>query len=132
MKRLILALATAAALAGCIKMDKTPPKDMPAYVRLYPGSTQVMSMNLGGMEADAFQTTASADDILAFYRTNAATDGLSETSAPAQAGAGPGDKQLALTDAATGRMLIVVIKPQAAGASMVSLTWKTPAKAAGS
>ena len=132
MKRLLLALAAAAALGGCIKMDKTPPKDMPAYVRLYPGSTQVMSMNLGGMEADAFQTTASADDILAFYRTNAATDGLSETNAPAQAGAGAGDKQLALTDAATGRMLIVVIKPQASGVSMVSLTWKTPAKAAGS
>jgi hypothetical protein len=132
MKRLILALVAATALAGCIKMDKTPPKDMPSYVRLYPGSTQVMSMNLGGMEADAFQTTASADDILAFYRTNATTDGLTETTAPAQAGAAAGDKQLALTDAATGRMLIVVIKPQAAGASMVSLTWKTPAKAAGS
>jgi hypothetical protein len=131
MKRVILALVAATALAGCIKMDKTPPKDMPSYVRLYPGSTQVMSMNLGGMEADAFQTTASADDILAFYRTNAATDGLAETAAPAQAGAAAGDKQLALTDAATGRMLIVVIKPQASGASMVSLTWKTQAKAAG-
>jgi len=132
MKKLILALVAATALAGCIKVDKTPPKDMPSYVRLYPGSTQVMSMNLGGMEADAFQTTASADDILAFYRTNAATDGLTETNAPAQAGAAAGDKQLALTDAATGRMLIVVIKPQASGVSMVSLTWKTPAKAAGS
>jgi hypothetical protein len=132
MKRLLLALAAAAALGGCIKMDKTPPKDMPAYVRLYPGSTQVMSMNLGGMEADAFQTTASADDILAFYRTNAASDGLTETTAPAAAGSGPSDKQLALTDAATGRMLIVVIKPQASGVSIVSLTWKTPAKAAGS
>ena len=132
MKRAILALAAAAALAGCIKMDKTPPKDMPAYVKLYPGSTQMMSMNLGGMEADVVTTTATPDDVLTFYRTQAASDGLTETNAPAQAGAGAGDKQLALTDAATGRMLIVVIKPQAAGASMVSLTWKTPAKAAGS
>ena len=41
MKRLILALVAATALGGCIKMDKTPPKNMPAYVKLYPGSNQV-------------------------------------------------------------------------------------------
>jgi hypothetical protein len=128
MKRATLVLAAAVALAGCIKMDKTPPKDMPAYVKLYPGSTQVMNMNLGGMEADAFTTTASADDILTFYRTQGAADGLSETAAPQQAGAAAGDKQLALTDAATGRMLIVVVKPQTSG-SMVSLTWKVQPKA---
>ena len=128
MKRAILALAAAAALSGCVKMDKTPPKDLPAYVKLYPGSTQVMNMNLGGMEADAFTTSAGVDDILAFYRTQGASDGLTETAAPPQAGGAAGDRQLALTDAATGRMLVVVVKPQASG-SMVSLTWKVQPKA---
>jgi hypothetical protein len=127
MKRLILTLAAAAALAGCIKMDKTPPKDMPAYVRLYPGSTQMMNMNMGGMEADVFTTTAGADDVITFYRTQAATDGLSETAAPQSTTAAPGDKQLALADAATDRMLVVVAKPQQAGGTIVSLTWKVPA-----
>jgi hypothetical protein len=130
MKRVIVAFAAVAVLGGCFKMDKTPPKDMPAYVKLYPGSTQMMSMNLGGMEADVVTTTAAPDDVIGFYRTQGASDGLSETAAPTASGAGPNDKQLALTDAATGRMLIVVAKPQSNGGTIVSLTWKAPPKAA--
>jgi len=135
MKRLIVAFAAVAALSGlglggCFKMDKTPPKDMPAYVKLYPGATQMMSMNLGGMEVDVVTTTAAPDDVIGFYRTQGASDGLSETAAPTASGAGPNDKQLALTDAATGRMLVVVVKPQSSGGSVVSLTWKVAAKAA--
>ena len=89
MKRVIVAFAAFAALGGCFKMDKTPPKDMQAYVKLYPGSTQMMSMNLGGMEADVVTTTATPDDVIGFYRTQGASDGLSETSAPTATGSRP-------------------------------------------
>jgi len=128
MKRLFLALGVAVALAGCVKMDKTPPKDVPAYVHLYPGSTQVMNMSMAGVTADAFTTTDTPDKVMTFYRTQASTDGLTEGQAPAQANASPGQLQASFTDAASGRLLVVIAKPQAAG-SMVSLTWKTPAKA---
>ena len=129
MKQLILgiaAVASAAALAGCIKMDKTPPKDLPAYVKLYPGSTQVMNMSMGGVTADAFTTPDSPDTVLAFYRTQAASDGLTETQAPSNTAPAPDQKQVAFTDPAQDKLLVVVAKPQGAG-SMVSLTWKTPA-----
>jgi hypothetical protein len=132
MKRVIVAFAAVAALSGlggCFKMDKTPPKDMPAYVKLYPGSTQMMSMNLGGMEADVVTTTASPDDVLTFYRTQAASDGLTETAAPTASGAAPGDKQVAFTDGTADKLLVVIAKPQSAGGTVVSLTWKV-AKAA--
>jgi hypothetical protein len=37
--------------------------------------------------------------------------------------------QAAFTDTATGRMLIVLAKPQQGAGTMVDLSWKTPAKA---
>jgi len=128
MKRLLLVLGAAVALAGCVKMDKTPPKDLPAYVHLYPGATQVMNMSMAGVTADAFTTPDSPDKVVSFYRTQASSDGLTEGQAPAQANSTPGQLQASFTDASTGRLLVVIAKPQAAG-SMVSLTWKTPAKA---
>jgi hypothetical protein len=130
MKKLIVALAAVIALGGCFKMDKTPPKDLPAYVKLYPGSTQMMNMNMGGMEADVVTTTAGADDVITVYRTQAASDGLTETAAPQAAGAAPGDKQASFTDATSDKLLVVIAKPQSSGGTMISLTWKVPAKAA--
>ncbi|HXQ15747.1 MAG TPA: hypothetical protein VN814_14100 [Caulobacteraceae bacterium] len=131
MKRLILALLAAAALGGCIKMDKTPPKDMPAYVKLYPGATQMMSMNIVGMEADVVTTTAAPDDVIAFYRTQAATDGLTETAAPPSASAQAGDKQVAFTGATPDQLLVVMARRQsgATGMTMVTVSWKAPTKA---
>ena len=78
MRRWILALAAAAALGGCVKMDKTPPKDIPPYVKLYPGSTQVMNMEMGGLTVDGATTPDSVDTVLTFYRSQAAADGLTE------------------------------------------------------
>jgi hypothetical protein len=130
MRKLILAIAAVAALSGCIKMDKTPPKDMPAYVKLYPGSTQVMNMSLGGVTADAFTTTDTPDTVIAFYRTQAASDGLTETNAPNKPATAPDQKQAAFTDPTQDKLLVVVAKPQTGG-SMVSLTWKTPSAKAG-
>jgi hypothetical protein len=125
MKKLILGLAAAAALAGCIKMDKSPPTNLPAYVKMYPGSTNVMNMNMGSVTADAFTTPDAPAQVMTFYRTQAASDALPEAAAPAAAGATAGQQQATFNDAATGRMLVVIAKPQAAG-SMVSLTWTTP------
>jgi hypothetical protein len=126
MNKLILALAAVTLVGGCIKMDKTPPKDMPAYVKLYPGSTQMMNMTMGGITADAFTTSDSPDTVMIFYRNQASADGLTETAAPAQAttGATAGQVQATFTDA-SGKMLAVVAKPQA-NLTIVSLTWKTP------
>src|SRR5271156_6693350 len=107
MKRVILALVAAAALGGCLKMDKTPPKDLPAFVKLYPGSTQVMNLSVAGVTADAISTTDTPDKVLDFYRTQAASDGLTENQAPAQPGATAGQLQATFTDTAGGRMLIV-------------------------
>jgi hypothetical protein len=129
-KKLMLALAAAAALGGCIKIDKTPPKDLPAFVKLYPGSTQIMNMSMAGVTADAFTTLDPPDKVMSFYRDRAAADGLAEGQAPAQPTASAGQVQAAFSDAATGRMLAVVAKPAQGGAgTMVSLTWKAPAPA---
>ena len=127
MKRVILALMAAAALAGCIKMDKTPPKNLPAYVTLYPGSTQVMNMSLGGVTADAATTTDTPDTVMIYYRNQASANGLTESAAPASASAGAsaGQQQANFTDP-SGKMLLVVAKPQS-NVTLVTLTWKTPA-----
>jgi hypothetical protein len=126
MKRLILALCAVAALGGCIKMDKTPPKNMPAYVKLYPGSSQVMNLSMAGVTADASTTTDTPATVLTFYRTQATADGLTESAAPATATAGAtaGQEQANFTDP-SGKMLLVVAKPQS-NLTLVTLTWKTP------
>ena len=126
MKRVLLALATVAALGGCFKMDKTPPKDLPAYVKLYPGSTQVMNMSLAGVTADAATTTDTPDTVMIFYRNQASANGLTESAAPAsaQTGATAGQEQANFTDP-SGKMLLVVAKPQS-NLTLVTLTWKTP------
>ena len=126
MKRVIAALMATAALGGCVKMDKTPPKDLPAYVKLYPGSTQVMNMSLAGVTADAATTTDTPDTVMIFYRNQASADGLTESTPPTQTAAAAGQQQATFTDP-SGKMLVVVAKPQSGVGTVVSLTWKTPA-----
>jgi len=123
MKKLIVTLAAVLALGACVKVSTTPPTDLPPYVKIMPGSQQVMTMDLGALKAEVFQTTSSADDVLSFYRTEAQTDGLAETVAQAPANATPDQKQATFSDTATGRMLVVVTKPQS-GETMVSLTYR--------
>jgi hypothetical protein len=127
MKKLIVALAAVAVIGGCMKVGSTPPKDLPAYVKVYPGSAQVVSLNLGAMSSVAFQAAAKPDDIIAYYRTQAASDGLPEAQAPAQANPPADQRQVVFGDPSTDKMLVVVVKPQGEG-SMVSLTYK-PVKA---
>jgi hypothetical protein len=124
MKKMILALAAVTLLGGCFNMDKTPPKDMPAYAKIYPGSTQVMNMSLGGVTADAATTTDTPDTVMIFYRNQASAAGLTESAAPTQpqAAAAAGQEQATFTDP-TGKMLAVIAKPQAAG-TLITITWK--------
>jgi len=126
MRKLLLALAAVTVLGGCIKMDKTPPKNIPDYVKLYPGSTQMMNMSVGGVTADAATTTDAPDTVMIFYRNQATAAGLTEGAAPASATAGApaGQQQATFTDS-SGKMLVVIAKPQGTG-TLISLTWKTP------
>jgi hypothetical protein len=124
MKKLMIAVAALALLGGCIKVDKTPPKDLPAYVTLYPGSTQVMNVSIGGVTADAATTPDTPDTVMTFYRSQASANGLTESAAPASAGATAGQEQANFTDT-SGKMLMVVAKPQS-NLTLVTLTWKTP------
>jgi hypothetical protein len=129
MRKLLFVLATLAALGGCFRMDKTPPKDLPSYVRLYPGAQQMMNMSLGPTTADLMTTTDSPDQVVSFYRTQAASDGLTEMSAPAPAASAPGQVQAAFSDKATNRLLVVLARPQTEGqttTTMVDLTYTTP------
>ena len=132
MKKLMLALAAIAAvtaLGGCFKFDKTPPKNLPAYVRLYPGSTQMMNMSMGSVMVDAATTPDTPDTVLAYYRTQAAGDGLTETAPPANAAPAPDQKAIAFEG--PDKMLAVVVKPQTSGAgTTVTLSWTVPGKGA--
>ncbi|HEY2708890.1 MAG TPA: hypothetical protein VGI95_12630 [Caulobacteraceae bacterium] len=133
MRKLNVAIVTLAAIvtAGCVKMDKTPPKDLPAYVRLYPGSQQMMNMNMGPVSSDVVTTTAAPDDVLSWYRTQAASDGLTEQAVPPKADTPATQKQAEFVDNASGRMLVVIAKPQGSE-TVVSLSYKTPAAKAAS
>ena len=128
----VLGLAAAAALAvlgGCgVQTNKDPPKSMPPYARLYPGSQNVMSLVIGPETADMMTTPDSAEQVIAYYRAQAASDGLQETQTPTQ-GASAGDQKAAFNDPATGRMLVVIAKPHDAthaGQTMVDITYPTP------
>ena len=124
MKRVMLALVAVAALGGCFKFDKSPPKNLPAYVKLYPGSTNVMTMNMGPVTVDGATTPDSPDTVIAFYRTQAAADGLTETTPPATAAASPDQKQVAFQG--PDKLLAVIVKPEASSGTLVTLSWTSP------
>jgi hypothetical protein len=126
MKAWIAALASLALLGGCVKMDSSPPKDLPDYVKLYPGAQPMMTMAVGPMSAEVETTTDKPDDVIAYYRTQAASDGLAETKSPTAATA-QGQVQAQFGDP-NGKFLIVTARPQGTN-TIVSLTYK-PVKAA--
>jgi hypothetical protein len=130
MKKWIAALAAVALVGGCVKMDKNPPKDLPDYVKLYPGGQPMMSMNLGVLSSEVETTTDSPATVIAYYRTEAAADGLTEKTAAPQANATAGQLQVQFSDATGSKLLVVVAKPQPPG-TMVSLSYR-PVKAAAS
>jgi hypothetical protein len=130
MKKWIAALAAVALVGGCVKMDKNPPKDLPDYVKLYPGGQPMMSMNLGVLSSEVETTTDSPATVIAYYRTEAAADGLTEKTAAPQANATAGQLQVQFSDAKGSKLLVVVAKPQPPG-TMVSLSYR-PVKAAAS
>ena len=125
MKKVMLALVAAAALGGCFKFDKTPPKNIPAYVKLYPGSTQVMNMSMGMVTVDAATTTDTPDAVVAFYRTQAAADGLTETAPPTSPASSPDQKSIAF-QSPPDKMLAIVVKPEKDVGTLVTLSWTTP------
>ena len=131
MKNIIVALAFTAdiAVGGCVKVSTTAPTDLPAYVRVMPGSEQKMVSNMGVTKTEMFTTSSSVDEVVAFYRAQAQADGLTEGAA--QPSADPIAKQVRFADTASGRLLIVDAQPsvQEPGKTLVSLTYMPPAKA---
>ncbi len=129
MKKLIVALAAVAVLGGCMKVSKDPPKDLPDYVTVMPGGQQMMTMNMGALSSEVFTTTSTPDDVLAYYRSQAQSNGLTENTTAAPANANAAQKQATFGDAASGKFLVVVAQPQQS-MTMVSLTYKPAPKAA--
>jgi hypothetical protein len=124
----LAALAALALVGGCMKMNKQPPKDMPAYAPLYPGSQNVMSVVVGPETSDMMTTSDTPDVVLAYYRAQAAANGLQETQTPTQATT-PDEQKASFADTASGRMLVVLAKPNDpshAGLTMVDITFPTP------
>lgn len=127
----MLGLACVAALGlvgGCMKTNKAPPANMPSYARLYPGSQNLMSLEIGPETADMMTTSDSAEQVIAYYRAQAAADGLPETQATTSAPSA-GDQKASFYDQASGRMLVVIAKPHDAGhggLTMVDITYPTP------
>jgi hypothetical protein len=126
----IVALVAMALLGGCVKMDKNPPKDLPDYVKLYPGAQPTATMSMGPLSTEMEATTDAPETVMAFYRSQAAADGLTEKPVSAPANASSGQLQTQFTDATGDKTLIVLVRPQTPG-TLVSLTYR-PVKAAGS
>ena len=124
MRKLLLALTAALAVGGCMKVDKAPPKDMPTWVKIYPGASQVVSVGMGPMTSIVFQTTSSPDDVVSYYRSQAQADGLSEQATNPPAGSPPEQRQASFRDSTGGEILVVIAKPQQ-NATMVDLTYNT-------
>ena len=121
------AAAALAALGGCVKMDKNPPKDLPGYVRLYPGAQPTATMSMGPLSTEMETTTDAPAAVMTFYRSQAAADGLVEKPVSTPANASAGQLQTQFSDAAGDKMLIVLVRPQPPG-TLLSLTYR-PVKA---
>ena len=127
MKRAVIALAAAALLTACVKVNKSLPADAPPYAVVYPGATQVVSMDMMGMQSILFQVADTPDTILGYYRTQATSNGLQEVSA-ANKGS-PEQKQASFRDPSSNRIFVVVARPKNGG-TMVDLTYTSASKAA--
>jgi hypothetical protein len=121
-------LAALAVLGGCMQTGKDPPKNMPAYARLYPGSQNVMSLVIGPETSDMMTTSDSPDQVIAYYRAQAAADGLPEAQSPTPPPSA-GDQKASFYDQPSGRMLVVIAKPHDdshGGLTLVDITYPTP------
>lgn len=125
MKKLLVALAAVALLGGCVKVDKSLPKDLPSYVSVYPGAQPVLSLDMGAMQSVALQTTAAPDDVLTYYRGQAAANGLQEAAAPTTANPATDQRQVMFRDT-SGHTLMVGVRPQGQG-TIISLVYTKPA-----
>jgi len=126
-KQWVVAMVAVAFIGGCIKMDKNPPKDLPDYVQLYPGAQPMATMTMGPMTSEMETTTDSPETVIAYYRTQAGANGLTEKQVSPPANASAGQMQTTFSDATGAKTLIVLVKPQDKG-TIVSLTYR-PAKA---
>jgi hypothetical protein len=127
MRKWIVAIAAVALLGGCVKMDKTPPSDLPGYARLYPGGQPMMKMAMGPLAAEVETTTDKPDAVIAWYRSQAASDGLSEKANAAQSTTG--QQQATFADASGSKLLVISAKAQDDG-SLISIGYRPAAKAA--
>jgi len=123
-KRFLVALAAIAVLGGCFKVERSLPKDLPTYVSIFPGAEPVVSIDMGAMMSVGLRTSASPDDVMAYYRAQAAANGLQEQSAPTPASAPADQRQVMFKDAA-GHTLVVGARPQN-GETTISLVYTKP------
>ncbi|HZZ34602.1 MAG TPA: hypothetical protein VFE03_02670 [Caulobacteraceae bacterium] len=145
MKKLIVALAAVALIGGCVKTGKNGeqevnvlgakvetgtslPADAPPYVKAYPGAGEIVKMKIAGMSAVAFEAPASVDEVIAYYRTQAAADGLPELPEQKPPSGAANQKGVTFGDPGGERMLMVLARPGKQG-TMVSLTYKPAATA---
>ena len=124
MKKLLIALAAVTLLGGCFKVDRSLPKDLPTYVSIYPGAEPLVSIDMGPMMSVGLRTTSSPDDVVAYYRAQAAANGLQETTGQAPANASADQRQVMFRDTA-GHTLVVGARPQN-GETTISLVYTKP------
>jgi hypothetical protein len=128
MSHVALGLAASLALAGCFKVGNSVPADAPSYVKVYPGAPQVVTVDVAGMKMVTFEAAASPDQVIQFYRDDAASAGLTENTQAEAANKNANQRTLAYGDPNSDKFLIVVVQAHNTG-SMVNVTYKPPAKA---
>ena len=130
---MILALGAALALGGCFKIKSGLPADAPAYVKVYPGATQVMSIDVGPMKSVVFQAPDTPATVMIYYRSQAVAEQMPEAQAPSQGGTQPGQESAVFGDAKDGGAFMVVAArpaPQGQVGSTVSIMYKPAAQPA--
>jgi hypothetical protein len=126
MKRFLIALAAIALVGGCVKVDKSLPKDLPTYVSIYPGAEPLVSIDMGAMMSVGLRTSASPDDVMTYYRSQAAANGLQEQTPPTTTANASADQRQAMFKDAAGHTLVVGARPQN-GETTISLVYTKPA-----
>jgi hypothetical protein len=128
---LALLLAAALTLGGCFKISNGLPPDAPAYVKVYPGATGVMSIDAGIMKSVTFQAPDTPATVMLFYRSQAAAAQMPESQSPNQTNAPAGQESAVFGDPKdNGAFMVVAARPQPQGqGSTVSLMYKPAPKA---
>lgn len=124
MKKLLIALAALTLVGGCFKVDRSLPKDLPSYVAIYPGAEPLVSIDMGAMMSVGLRTNASPDEVISYYRAQAAANGLQEESAASTANVSANQRQAMFRDG-SGHTLMVGARPQN-GETTISLVYTKP------